>query len=66
MAQEHGMERAIDRLVERSVTRAVPAGHSTSPALPDKTGLDRGSIPITLATPIVMAEPMSFYLSVSW
>jgi nitrate/nitrite transport system substrate-binding protein len=90
MGQEQATERTIDRLVERSVTRAVFGGRreflelvgvgTAAAALaslfpldaakalaqeklgpPEKKDLKIGFIPITCATPIIMAEPMGFY-----
>src|SRR5262244_3472896 len=85
-----GVEGVIDRLVERSVERAVfgsrrdflkivGAGTAATalasvfpmaaakaiaqakPGPPEKRDLKIGFIPITCATPIIMAEPMGFY-----
>ncbi len=90
MGDGHTTSQAIDRLVERSLTRAVFAGRrgflkavglgTASAALasvfpmgvvkalaqdklgpPEKKDLKVGFIPITCATPIIMAEPMGFY-----
>ena len=90
MSDGQTTERAIDRLVERSLTHAVFTGRreflrlvgaSTATAAlasvfpvaaakalaqdklgpPEKKDLKVGFIPITCATPIIMAEPMGFY-----
>jgi len=66
-----GAEEIIDRAVESAVAMAAIAGvfpleaakawAKDEPGALEKTDLKIGFIPITCATPIIMAQPMGFY-----